>query len=90
MFPVSDADDSKSDFGEYSECGKGGAAVRPRRGDALLFWSLKPDASLDDKSLHGEGFGGGIWAGAWEDENTSKGMRLPSSHTTKNILLRLG
>lgn len=52
VFPASDADTSKPDFGEYSECGKGGAAVRPRRGDALLFWSLHPDASLDDKALH--------------------------------------
>lgn len=28
-------------------------AVRPRKGDALLFWSLKPDGSLDHSSLHG-------------------------------------
>ena len=28
-------------------------AVRPRAGDALLFWSLRPDGSLDPASLHG-------------------------------------
>ena len=31
-----------------------GKAVKPRKGDALLFWSLKPDhTTKDDASLHG-------------------------------------
>ncbi|MCO5579577.1 hypothetical protein L7F22_033434 [Adiantum nelumboides] len=35
-----------------SECGKTGVAVKPRLGDALLFWSMMPDGTLDPKSLH--------------------------------------
>lgn len=41
------------DWNELSECGKSGLSVRPRRGDALLFWSMRPDSSLDPSSLHG-------------------------------------
>lgn len=33
---------------------KSGISVKPKMGDALLFWSMKPDGSLDPKSLHGE------------------------------------
>ncbi|KAG0521064.1 hypothetical protein BDA96_08G128900 [Sorghum bicolor] len=32
---------------------KSGISVKPKMGDALLFWSMKPDGSLDPKSLHG-------------------------------------
>ncbi|KAL8168395.1 LOW QUALITY PROTEIN: hypothetical protein V2J09_009894 [Rumex salicifolius] len=32
--------------------GKAGLSVKPRRGDALLFWSMKPDGSLYPTSLH--------------------------------------
>ncbi|KAG9137984.1 hypothetical protein Leryth_019368 [Lithospermum erythrorhizon] len=38
---------------QLSECGKGGFSVKPKMGDALLFWSMNPDASLDPSSLHG-------------------------------------
>ncbi|KAL0543452.1 hypothetical protein IC582_018548 [Cucumis melo] len=40
-------------WNELSDCGKKGLSVKPKRGDALLFWSMKPDASLDPSSLHG-------------------------------------
>ncbi|XP_073150005.1 probable prolyl 4-hydroxylase 10 [Henckelia pumila] len=40
-------------WNELSECGKGGLSVKPRRGDALLFWSMAPDGTLDPSSLHG-------------------------------------
>ncbi|XP_031262683.1 probable prolyl 4-hydroxylase 10 [Pistacia vera] len=40
-------------WNELSECGKKGLSVKPKMGDALLFWSMKPDASLDSSSLHG-------------------------------------
>ncbi|KAL3621738.1 hypothetical protein CASFOL_034398 [Castilleja foliolosa] len=40
-------------WNELSECGKGGLSVKPRIGDALLFWSMNPDATLDSSSLHG-------------------------------------
>ncbi|KAB5547930.1 hypothetical protein DKX38_011336 [Salix brachista] len=40
-------------WNKLSECGKEGLSVKPKMGDALLFWSMKPDASLDPSSLHG-------------------------------------
>ncbi|GJY29076.1 probable prolyl 4-hydroxylase 10 [Tanacetum coccineum] len=41
-------------WNELSECGKEGLSVKPKMGDALLFWSMRPDASLDPSSLHGQ------------------------------------
>lgn len=41
-------------WNELSECGKKGLSVKPKMGDALLFWSMKPDAELDPSSLHGQ------------------------------------
>eukprot|EP00249_Psilotum_nudum_P009659 c22073_g1_i1 orf=164-1066(+) len=38
---------------DLSECAKEGLSVRPKQGDALLFWSSKPDGMLDPSSLHG-------------------------------------
>ncbi|KAK1410498.1 hypothetical protein QVD17_37035 [Tagetes erecta] len=38
---------------ELSACGKEGLSVKPKMGDALLFWSMRPDASPDPSSLHG-------------------------------------
>ncbi|KAI7738355.1 hypothetical protein M8C21_008418 [Ambrosia artemisiifolia] len=38
---------------ELSECGKKGLSVKPKMGDALLFWSMTPDATTDPSSLHG-------------------------------------
>lgn len=38
----------------HAECGRKGIAVKPRKGDALLFWSLGPDSKTKDMtSLHG-------------------------------------
>jgi len=39
-------------YNELSECGKKGLSVKPKMGDALLFWSMTPDATLDPSSLH--------------------------------------
>ncbi|KAL3678116.1 hypothetical protein R1sor_021072 [Riccia sorocarpa] len=38
---------------ELSECAQGGLSVRPKKGMALLFWSMSPDVNTDSKSLHG-------------------------------------
>ncbi|XP_038890926.1 probable prolyl 4-hydroxylase 10 isoform X2 [Benincasa hispida] len=38
---------------KLSESGNGGLSVKPKMGDALLFWSMKPDGTLDSTSLHG-------------------------------------
>lgn len=36
------------------ECARAGLAVKPRKGSALLFWSLKPNSKDKDlTSLHG-------------------------------------
>ncbi|KAL2522210.1 putative prolyl 4-hydroxylase 3 [Forsythia ovata] len=40
-------------WNEMSECAKRGLAVKPKMGEALLFWSMRPDATLDPSSLHG-------------------------------------
>ncbi|XP_078437005.1 putative prolyl 4-hydroxylase 6 [Wolffia australiana] len=37
----------------WSDCAKKGYAVKPRKGDALLFFSLYPNATIDKFSLHG-------------------------------------
>ncbi|KAG0600716.1 hypothetical protein M758_11G055700 [Ceratodon purpureus] len=54
VFPASKVNKSEvPDWDNLSECAQRGKSVRPRMGDALLFWSMKPDASLDPTSLHG-------------------------------------
>ncbi|EFN51227.1 hypothetical protein CHLNCDRAFT_28161 [Chlorella variabilis] len=37
----------------YSECATQGLAVKPRKGDAVLFFSLRTEGTLDKGSLHG-------------------------------------
>ncbi|ONM06480.1 putative prolyl 4-hydroxylase 12 [Zea mays] len=37
----------------WSDCARNGYAVKPVKGDALLFFSLHPDATTDSDSLHG-------------------------------------
>ncbi|RLN17174.1 putative prolyl 4-hydroxylase 7 [Panicum miliaceum] len=37
----------------WSECARNGYAVKPVKGDALLFFSLHPNATTDSDSLHG-------------------------------------
>ncbi|KAL6527482.1 putative prolyl 4-hydroxylase 3 [Orobanche gracilis] len=44
---------STQGWNEMSECAKGGLSVKPKMGDALLFWSTGPDAARDPSSLHG-------------------------------------
>jgi prolyl 4-hydroxylase len=41
-----------SDSDGWSECAKRGIAVKPRQGDALLFFSLDLEQQLDTASLH--------------------------------------
>jgi prolyl 4-hydroxylase len=54
VFPASKVNQSEvPDWDTLSECAQRGLSVRPRMGDALLFWSMKPDATLDPTSLHG-------------------------------------
>lgn len=45
--------DRKVTGSEWSECARQGLAVKAVRGNALLFFSLNPDGSEDEASLHG-------------------------------------
>jgi prolyl 4-hydroxylase len=38
---------------EWSECARKGLAVKTYRGDAIMFYGLKPDGTVDMTSLHG-------------------------------------
>jgi len=52
-FPASDhwiGDDKAR--GPFSECAEGHVAAKPKKGDALMFYSLKPDGESDVTSLH--------------------------------------
>ncbi|KAK4487533.1 hypothetical protein RD792_005820 [Penstemon davidsonii] len=53
VFPNSEAKDRQPKGDDWSDCAKEGYAVKPRKGDALLFFSLHPDATTDPASLHG-------------------------------------
>lgn len=53
VFPSSEAAKSQPKGDDWSDCAKNGYAVKPRKGDALLFFSLHPDATTDPLSLHG-------------------------------------
>ncbi|CAI8600149.1 unnamed protein product [Vicia faba] len=54
VFPAAKANFSAVPWwNDLSECARKGLSVKPKMGDALLFWSMRPDASLDASSLHG-------------------------------------
>ncbi|XP_059294033.1 probable prolyl 4-hydroxylase 7 isoform X2 [Lycium ferocissimum] len=53
VFPRSEAAESQIKGDNWSDCAKYGYAVKPRKGDALLFFSLHPNATTDLLSLHG-------------------------------------
>jgi hypothetical protein len=33
--------------GPFSQCAKGHVAYKPKRGDALLFWDMRPDSKSE-------------------------------------------
>ncbi|KAJ4847061.1 hypothetical protein Tsubulata_039066 [Turnera subulata] len=54
VFPESMAKTSQEGMDDnWSDCAKTGFAVKPEKGDALLFFSLHPNATADPKSVHG-------------------------------------
>lgn len=53
IFPNSEAKKSQPKGDDWSDCAKNGYAVKPRKGDALLFFSLHLNATTDPLSLHG-------------------------------------
>lgn len=53
VFPNAPRPASQTREGGYSECAMAGLAYRPRKGDAVVFWSLRTDGTLDAGALHG-------------------------------------
>ena len=53
IFPNVPAPPGQTLAAGFSQCAMEGLAVRPRKGDAVLFWSLRTDGTLDKGSLHG-------------------------------------
>ncbi|KAE8734515.1 putative prolyl 4-hydroxylase 7 [Hibiscus syriacus] len=53
VFPNSKGKFTQLKDESWSDCAKNGYAVKPRKGDALLFFSLHLDATPDSDSLHG-------------------------------------
>ncbi|KAL6649280.1 hypothetical protein ACP70R_013504 [Stipagrostis hirtigluma subsp. patula] len=53
VFPYSEGKLSQLKDDTWSDCAKSGYAVKPVKGDALLFFSLHPNATMDPDGLHG-------------------------------------
>nr|BAK06488.1 predicted protein [Hordeum vulgare subsp. vulgare] len=53
VFPNSDAKTLQPKDDTQSECARRGYAVKPVKGDAVLFFSLHPNGTTDRDSLHG-------------------------------------
>jgi prolyl 4-hydroxylase len=53
VFPNAEGKDTQPKEDDWSDCAKNGYSVKPFKGDALLFFSLHPDATTDSLSLHG-------------------------------------
>ncbi|KAM0955096.1 probable prolyl 4-hydroxylase 7 [Malus sylvestris] len=53
VFPNSEGKLSQPKDDDMSDCAKDGYSVKPHKGDALLFFSLHPNATTDPSSLHG-------------------------------------
>ncbi|XP_057491235.1 probable prolyl 4-hydroxylase 6 isoform X2 [Actinidia eriantha] len=53
VFPDAEVKDDQPKDDNWSDCAKNGYAVKPNKGDALLFFSLLPNATTDPLSLHG-------------------------------------
>ncbi|KAI4375296.1 hypothetical protein MLD38_013180 [Melastoma candidum] len=53
VFPNYEDKKSQPKNDDMSDCAKNGYSVKPMKGDALLFFSLHPDATTDSSSLHG-------------------------------------
>ncbi|GMI98193.1 hypothetical protein like AT3G28480 [Hibiscus trionum] len=53
VFPESEVKLTQLKDESWSDCARNGYAVKPRKGDALLFFNLHLDATPDSDSLHG-------------------------------------
>ncbi|XP_074592317.1 putative prolyl 4-hydroxylase 6 [Curcuma longa] len=53
VFPIAEGASSQFKDDSWSECAKNGLAVKPKKGDAVLFFSLHINGTTDPASLHG-------------------------------------
>ena len=53
VFPKVPVPEGQTKEDGFSECAMQGLAVKPKKGDAVLFWSIRPDGTFDPASLHG-------------------------------------
>ena len=53
-FPDSEWIEPESEYArqKFSKCAENGVAVKPKRGDGLLFFSITPEGEIDQKSMH--------------------------------------
>ncbi|KAH8953296.1 hypothetical protein BDL97_08G017200 [Sphagnum fallax] len=82
---ASGADDS------WSECGKRGLGVKPKKGDALLFFSLDPSATPDEASLHmacpvieGEKWSAPVWIHVGAYDRKQQQIKIGNSLSCEN------
>eukprot|EP00898_Chlorokybus_atmophyticus_P004182 jgi/Chlat1/4765/Chrsp308S00367 len=88
VFPNAAAPEGRQ--GDYSNCAKSGLAYKPRRGDAVLFWTMQPGGDLDRFSLHGscpvikgEKWSATKWLHVGEYSMSSGGKRIHIDHPYK-------
>lgn len=53
VFPNVPAPAGQTREAGFTECAMRGLAYRPKKGSAVVFWSLRPDGTLDKGSVHG-------------------------------------
>ncbi|KAL6749839.1 hypothetical protein V8C86DRAFT_2832280 [Haematococcus lacustris] len=53
VFPKVPAPAGQTAAAGYSECAMQGLAYKPRKGDAIAFWSINSDGRFEPRSLHG-------------------------------------
>ncbi|XP_042397878.1 probable prolyl 4-hydroxylase 6 [Zingiber officinale] len=53
VFPIAEGASSQFKDDSWSDCAKNGLAVKPKKGDAVLFFSLHINGTTDPASLHG-------------------------------------
>ncbi|PKU63960.1 prolyl 4-hydroxylase [Dendrobium catenatum] len=52
VFPYAEAANTQPKDETYSECARNGFAVKPKKGDALLFFSYHINATVNPRSVH--------------------------------------
>ncbi|MED6156929.1 hypothetical protein PIB30_018853 [Stylosanthes scabra] len=52
LFPLAHQEHPKTSYNDSTECGKRGLAVKARRGDAVVFFGIHVNGSVDGRSMH--------------------------------------